>query len=636
MFLAEAIEGLKLNPLDDQLYQAIRVLLRSASAQDPHLSGLRSIFDRLDSGSLKFVDLEQSLADLDLSSLSAYEMDEGHSETQLQLVHQDKLDLALLPTFLEEVEDHIETLAASLSNIDPVQINKLDFNSLFRAAHTIKGSAASVGLNRFSSCIHEFEDLLSMQREHVSLEVSQFGSIESFVKLLARSLPILKRGDFDNVPYDLLTTLNKFALSAEPVSADIQSRINAAMALPQAGAVDVLKISAQRINALFNEVERLQSMLTETDRIIHHLVNEGFVPHVHRRKLGDLLSSERLITNQLQKELIAFRLVPFRQLLPRIRRIVDDYSKASGKDIHLLVVGEMVEIKKAVVDRLADILLHVIKNAMDHGLESAEDRARCGKPAHGEIRLTARVSRSQVIITVQDDGRGIDPKKVLKKAMEKDIVAPNEVALLSDQDIVNFIFMPGFSTAEKVTAFSGRGVGMDAVKMMINDLGGKVALTSLVGQGSRVQLMFPADLSVEDIVLVESAGQTYAFLLSTVEAIIGLTDEDRKSLEAYPYYETDSILIPVAAMDKLLMSNRSSSPQALLLVEDEGNRVAIVVEKILRKEQVIVSPPPPAYVDARHITGIFAMDDGSLCAIINPIDLYNQHQKHHEGLIHAA
>lgn len=100
--------------------------------------------------------------------------------------------------------------------------------------------------------------------------------------------------------------------------------------------------------------------------------------------------------------------------------------------------------------------------------------------------------------------------------------------------------------------------------------------------------------------------------------------------------QTDSILIPVAAMDKLLMSNRSSSPQALLLVEDEGNRVAIVVEKILRKEQVIVSPPPPAYVDARHITGIFAMDDGSLCAIINPIDLYNQHQKHHEGLIHAA
>jgi chemotaxis protein histidine kinase CheA len=627
MDIAQAISGLKLNLMDDDLYQALLRGLDEIPVSDSRFNEIRDIFAKVKSGALSFLDFENALDTIDLSIIGSHEIGDSANMAKHVANDADDINPSILATFLDEVEGHIDTLVSALGQIDPNLLSKLDFNGLFRAAHTIKGSSASVGLMRLSACIHEFEDLLASQRNAVNLEAVQFPAIEAFVKLLARSLPILKRGEFDNVPYLLLKKLVNFALALEPLPADIIASVNTTLAQGQPATNDMLRISAVRIGGLFNEVERLQSMLADTDRIFQELIADGSIQGHRRRKLSDLLSAERMITNQLQRELISFRLVPFRQLLPRMRRVIDEYCLSTGKEIELTVSGEMVEIKKAVLDRLSDILLHLLKNAMDHGIESSSERTAINKDSRGRIQVAAKVKRSQIVISVRDDGRGIDTVTVLKKAVEKGLIKGQEAGNLDDKAVIDLLFLPGFSTAEKVTSISGRGVGMDAVKTMVGDLGGKLVMTSKLGSGSAVELTFPADVSVEEVVLIENCGQTYAILLSSIEVIIPLYGNDRASLALYPYYETRDELIPVIGLNELITpGSHAKSSNGLLLLKEENMRLALAVERVLRKDQVIVSPPPSAYLDAKHISGIFTLDDAGLCAILNPGELLVTHR----------
>ncbi|MGE0175017.1 MAG: chemotaxis protein CheA [Oligoflexales bacterium] len=638
MNLKNAISGLRLNPLDDDLYQGILASLDSGTIDAVAFAKLFGIFNSLRSGALKFGDLEDALATLEESEIPDFEIisQSEPPETKSEIVADSTdLDPELLAVFLEEVETHIDVLASSLGQIEASVVERLDFNSLFRAAHTIKGSAASVGLLRLAHCIHEFEDLLSSQREKVSLEANQFPAIEAFVKVLGRSLPILKRSEFDQVPYDLLSRLVTHALAVEPLSTQLQDEVTSTLSAGQPVVNDTLKINASRIASLYSDVERLQSLLTESDTVIRELANTGNLAGANKRKLEDLISSQRVSTNQMQRDLISFRLIPFRSILPRIHRVVDEYRRTSGKQLELIITGESVEIKKSMVDRLVDILLHLVKNAMDHGLESIDERTAQKKNATGRLNLSARVSNSKLLISVKDDGRGINADRVLKKAAEKGIITPTQSESFSEAQAIELLFHPGFSTAEKVTSVSGRGVGMDAVKTMVGDLSGKLVMTSKMGKGSEVELIFPADVSVEEVVLIESSLQSYAIPLMSVEAIIPLDSNDIDSISRYPFYETKSEIIPIQSINSLLGLQEAETYEGLLLISGE-RRAGLLVERVLRKDQVIVSPTPESYLSHQHLSGIFTTDLGGLSVILNVDELLKSSAFQFREFQHAA
>ena len=230
--------------------------------------------------------------------------------------------------------------------------------------------------------------------------------------------------------------------------------------------------------------------------------------------VGSSLEELDTLTREIQDSVMAIRAQPLKSLFQRMSRIVREVAEATGKEVRLKTEGESTEVDKTVVEQLADPLTHMIRNAVDHGLESPERRLAAGKQAEGTVRLSAAHRSGRVVITISDDGAGIDRPRVLSKAIEKGLVPPN--AQLSDSEIDNLLFLPGFSTASEVSNISGRGVGMDVVKRSIQALSGRISISSVPGQGTTFSMSLPLTLAVLDGIIVSIADQTYVIPLTAV------------------------------------------------------------------------------------------------------------------------
>ena len=282
---------------------------------------------------------------------------------------------------------------------------------------------------------------------------------------------------------------------------------------------EVVRVSVQKLDALLNLVGEL---------VVH---NSGFI--VTTQELGEQYGKTRFfrdleektealsaITHQLQDGIMKARMLPIATVFNRFRRVVRDLAKASGKSIALDLFGEETEIDKKVIDRIGEPLVHLVRNAVDHGLEPADERVKHGKNAQGTIRLGAYQDGDHICVELSDDGRGLDREAILRKALERDLIKKEEVASASTERVLGFIFLPGFSTARKVTDISGRGVGMDAVKRAVEELGGTVRVRSAVGVGTTVTISLPLTMAIITAVLVEMDGSIFAIPLSTVREIL--------------------------------------------------------------------------------------------------------------------
>uniref|UniRef100_UPI003F6F955F chemotaxis protein CheA n=1 Tax=Thioclava electrotropha TaxID=1549850 RepID=UPI003F6F955F len=283
-----------------------------------------------------------------------------------------------------------------------------------------------------------------------------------------------------------------------------------------------MRVDIERIDRLVNLVGELvinQAMLAQS-------VAEAGLPPNSAVNTG--LEAFMMLTRDIQDSVMMIRAQPVKPLFQRMARIVREASSAIGKDVRLKTEGETTEVDKTVIERLADPLTHMIRNAVDHGLESPDMREAIGKPREGIVTLSAHHRSGRVVIEVSDDGGGIDRKKVFEKAIEKGLVTPD--AQLSDNEIDNLLFLPGFSTADQVSALSGRGVGMDVVKSSIQSLGGRISITSEPGKGSCFSISLPLTLAVLDGMVVNVAGETLVVPLSSILETATLTSEDIRAL----------------------------------------------------------------------------------------------------------
>ncbi len=362
------------------------------------------------------------------------------------------------------------------------------------------------------------------------------------------------------------------------------------MALKQTIRVDLDKVD--RLVNLVGELVITQAMLSqrvaECELSRNSLVGNGLVELEH-------------LLRDLQEGVMAIRTQPVKSVFQRMPRLVRELSAQTNKQVHLVVKGEGTEVDKTVIERLGEPLTHMIRNAVDHGLETPEERAAAGKPTEGTVTLSAEHRGGRIVIEVSDNGRGIDREKVRAKALEKGLIPAN--VTLGDEEIDNLIFLPGFSTASQVSNISGRGVGMDVVRRSIVDLGGRIVISSSPGQGSRFSLTLPLTLAVLDGMVVAVGDQTFVLPLShIVESLKPRIADIRPFGRERSLLKVREAYVPLVNVGELLnVSGAGSDPAqgVVILVESEGcGRLALAVDKILGQRQVVIKSFEGNY---RHI-----------------------------------
>ncbi len=324
---------------------------------------------------------------------------------------------------------------------------------------------------------------------------------------------------------------------------------------------------------------------------------------------------ERL-SGELRDTMMVLRMVPVSTLFGRFRRLVHDLARETGKAIELSTDGETTEIDKTVIERLADPLVHLIRNAADHGLETAEDRAAAGKPATGRIRLSAHQSGGEVVITIRDDGRGIDRDRVRAKAESQGLIEPG--AAISDHDLLQMIFHPGFSTAAAVTNLSGRGVGMDVVKRTIEGLRGSIDIASRPGEGSEVSLRIPLTLAIIDGLLVRVGHGRYVIPLDAVEECLELSlDEDLRS-RGRSFISLRNSLVPFLRLRE--MFDTGTPPelhQKVVVVSTGAERIGLVVDQIIGDHQTVIKSMSKLHSGLPTFSGATILGDGGVALILD-------------------
>ena len=379
-----------------------------------------------------------------------------------------------------------------------------------------------------------------------------------------------------------------------------------------------LRVETGRIDTVMNLIGELiigKSML-------HRAINEfdqRFPKDALRNRLGDVLAFQSRVLGELQKSVMKIRMVPVEQLFRRLPRIVRDVAKARKKEIAIEMAGQNTDLDKSVLDALADPMAHLVRNAADHGIETPEERLVHGKSARGTIRLDAYHQGNQVVIEVSDDGRGINHEKLMRKAVDAGIITLEETKSLSHDEILRLIFHPGLSTAEEVTEISGRGVGMDVVKTVMDRLKGRVAVESEPGHGTTFQLIAPLTLASIQALMFRVEKQHYAVPLDSVIEISRILDTDIHTIDGHEVIRLRDQVLSVVRLDQLIAcAPVAQKPRHFVVTIGAGShRFGLIVDGLVGEEELVIKAFEDRLVASELVSGASILGDGTVVLILN-------------------
>ena len=403
------------------------------------------------------------------------------------------------------------------------------------------------------------------------------------------------------------------ALAAEAAAPTRAQAKGAAKAAPPAGGeASTLRVSVEKVDQLINLVGELvitQAMLAQNSK--------GVDATLYQQMAAGLADLERN-TRDLQESVMSIRMIPMSIVFNRFPRMLRDLTAKLGKKVEMVTVGEATELDKGLVEKITDPLTHLVRNSCDHGIELPHERTAKGKPEHGTITLVASHQGGSIVIEVRDDGRGLNRDKLLKKARERGLDAPDSMA---DADVWGLIFAPGFSTAEVVTDVSGRGVGMDVVKKNITALGGTVEIDSAEGYGMSVRVRLPLTLAIMDGMSIGIAQECYIVPLGSVVESFQIEPGMIKTIGGSGrVVEVRNDYMPVVDLERVFHVPRHGAErngQIMVVVEAEGGRVALLVDELLGQQQVVVKNLEANYRRVDHISGATIMGDGRVALILD-------------------
>lgn len=387
-----------------------------------------------------------------------------------------------------------------------------------------------------------------------------------------------------------------------------------------------VRVPAERLDALMDRVGELviaQSRLSQ------------LAGHGQDLSLRSVSEEIERLAGEMRDTMMILRMVPVSTLFGRFRRLIHDLAIETGKTIELVTEGETTEVDKTVVERLFDPLVHIIRNSCDHGLETAESRIAAGKPANGLIRLSAHQAGGEVLITITDDGRGIDRERVRAKAEASGLIQPGQV--VGEDELLGLIFHPGFSTAAQVTNLSGRGVGMDVVKRTIESLRGSIDVKSVSGQGSTITLRIPLTLAIIEGLLVRVGDGRYVIPLAAVEECLELSLEEDLRSRGRSIITLRERLVPFLRLrDVFDTGTRPDTYQKIVVVGTGTERVGLVVDQIIGNHQTVIKAMSPLHRNVAAFSGATILGDGSVAMILDIAQLIALSQPREERRLAAG
>ncbi len=579
-------------------------------------------------------------------------------------------DVEIVKEFLVESNDHLEDVESKILRLEESAEDLDIINGIFRPIHSMKGSAGFLGLKDIGKVSHELETLLDEARK------SKLKITPEIIEILYEGLDILKKlrvsvvnkMDGKDVSADVVEyqpLLSKISqalgknLASEPQKESEPQRPPEGVKL---GEILVIKgdVSEEQLEvALKEQSKHLGQILVEKGSTTPEKVNSALkiqnkmgkatseTVKVDTQKLdslvnlvGELVIANALINEflgsnanganknishlnkivkEIQDEVMSMRMVPLKSTFQKMARLVRDVSSKMGKKVHLEISGEDTELDKTVTEEIGDPLVHIIRNSIDHGIESNEERIAKGKPAEGLVRLDAFHRGGNIVIEIEDDGKGLCKERLLKKAIEKGLIEPN--APLSDQQIYNLIFAAGFSTAEKVTDISGRGVGMDVVKKNVERLRGKVDISTVEGKGTKISIKLPLTLAIIDGMIVQVGAEKYIVpMLSIEESIRPKKDDISTVLHRGELINVRGKLLPMVRLHNLYnVKPKKTNPweALILIVEGEGHRCGLLVDDLLGQQQIVIKSLGEQFRNIKGISGGAILGDGHIGLILD-------------------
>jgi chemotaxis protein histidine kinase CheA/chemotaxis protein CheY-P-specific phosphatase CheC len=403
---------------------------------------------------------------------------------------------------------------------------------------------------------------------------------------------------------------------------------------------EVVRVSVDRLDTLLNLVGELviqnSSFISISGELKGHYGKSQLIGELEAKTEG--LSK---IIRDLQDGIMKVRMLPVNNVFSRFYRVVRDLAKVRGKEITLDVFGQDTEIDKKVMDRIADPLVHLVRNAIDHGIESREQRSAAGKASKGVVRLGAYQDGDHICIEVSDDGRGLDREKILKKAIERQLVRAEEADKLGDESVLGLIFLPGFTTADAVSEVSGRGVGMDAVRKAIEGMGGSIRIRSQVGRGTTITISLPLTMAIIPALLVEVKGATLAVPLSSVTEVLKVEKAELDSIGLRPIVRLrEEVLSLVTLQDALQLHGNGSggggaeNRTPVVVVEYESRRIGLGVQRVLGTGEIVIKSLSRHYREIEGLIGASILGNGRIALIVDVEALVRRYY-HTDGEQHA-
>ncbi|MFG6382637.1 MAG: chemotaxis protein CheA [Lachnospiraceae bacterium] len=385
-----------------------------------------------------------------------------------------------------------------------------------------------------------------------------------------------------------------------------------------------VRVDIEKLDALMNQVSEL--IIAKNSLVAIGSTSDGGTSGANSQAFHEQIEYLERITTSLHESVMKVRMVPIESVVQKFPRMIRDLSKKLDKKMELYMTGEDTELDRTVVDQIGDPLQHLLRNSADHGLESAETRRKRGKPEVGSIHLNAFQEGNNVIIEVSDDGNGIDTESVKNKAIERGLITPEQGAALSQKEIIDFLFMPSFSMAKKISDVSGRGVGLDVVKSNIETLGGDVEVKSVLGEGSKFIVRLPLTLAIIQALMVEVRNEKYAISLGSIETIEEIIADEIKFVQAKEVIHIRGMVIPLIRLDQLLDCEPEDEERESLtvIIVRKGDKFAGIIVDELNGQQEIVIKSLGKYINnsTKIISGATVLGDGEVALILDVNTLF--------------
>ncbi len=525
----------------------------------------------------------------------------------------------LIRDFLDDANEHLNSFDNALLSLEKKGHNRDIIISILGSLHTLKGNSGMMGFESLKRYIHQLEEILKNVNDN-NLELGQvIYSLFDSANVLRHALQ-----EIENNP--------SFKPDLSEKILKLQKNIESPLEISETGVSDLslylgtntnfIKVDFKRLDELLNLVGELVIFKTRLNQIeteIRETINDKSLT----KELSDGLELMGKTLSGLQEGIMKVRMLPVRHVFNKFTRMVRDLAKSGGKEIHLLFKGEDTELDKTVIDELEEPLIHIIRNAIDHGIEPTDERIKKGKSHAGRITLSAAQESNYVIIRVIDDGRGIDFEKVKEIGIERGLIKSEDS--FDKDNIRSLIFSAGFTTKKEASDVSGRGIGLDVVNKNISKFNGHVIVDSIPEKGTTITIKLPLSLAIIPALMAESAGEIYAIPMSAVDESVKVNEEDIHIINNREVINFRDKVLPVIRLNEFFgLDTEKKERFYLVIIGKSEKRLAIAVDRLRGQQEIVIKPLEDTFGKSYGIAGASILGDGRIVLIIDIMSFYQK------------